>query len=389
MNIYIVNINNNSNIYTKIEDIPFTINSSQLKELSENNKVSFFTQEGEVLILLSTNNKEIYNEVYKNPEPLEEDGYISISHYNNKKNLHTSSKDIPSFTNTIIDKVNYHKNGIIKKEKLKDDYGEYTLLFNKPKDVEEVRCYKNGYQQLIFNEIASKGFIFKKNSICGVIQDLNINLPSSRRYVLFNHGWELVKESYYINEKIFLEKTYNSELLISEKYALKYNHTKEHRDNGPAKILYYDNGFVSSEEYYINGVLHREDGPAHIKYKEDGSVFSEVYYINGEKHREECPAIIYYYKSGSIASEEYYLNNKKHRKDRPANTNYNENGSISFEEYYINGEYDRKDGPAVIKYYNNGSILYECYYINGKIHKEEGPAVISYEKDGSIRYESH
>ena len=47
------------------------------------------------------------------------------------------------------------------------------------------------------------------------------------------------------------------------------------------KITYYDNGNISSEQYFLNGKYHRENGPAIIRYYQDGKIEHESYYLNG------------------------------------------------------------------------------------------------------------
>ena len=55
-----------------------------------------------------------------------------------------------------------------------------------------------------------------------------------------------------------------------------------HRDFGlPAKIVYYKNGQISSEEWYQNGELHRIDGPASIQYRQNGEIRYKAWYQNG------------------------------------------------------------------------------------------------------------
>ena len=89
---------------------------------------------------------------------------------------------------------------------------------------------------------------------------------------------------------------------------------KYHREDGPAKIyyhengnirckiyyiddhitkrfFYYENGQLEQEDYWINnpdypdheiGILHREDGPARIQYHENGIIKKEEYSFEGE-----------------------------------------------------------------------------------------------------------
>jgi hypothetical protein len=277
MNLYIVNLNKETNIYMKREDIPFDISEDNLDKLKQNKYVSFFSEDGEIHLIYSENNQEIYEELYAHPEPLDKDGFISISHYNKNKRLHTHSENIPSFINTRMNKIDYHKNGKLSKLKpkeiLEDNYGEYTLLKNLPKDLQEVRCYKDGFRQQFF-----------------------------------------------INEDI--KWIFNKKL---------------HRKEGPALIKYYSDGSIQSESYYINGEYHRENKPAYIKYHYDGSLKYELYYLKGKQHRDNYPSFIQYYNNGFVRKEYYCLNGEFHREEGPAKIYYNEYGSIQSEKYYING----------------------------------------------------
>ena len=279
MNIYTVSLNGKATTYTQIENIPFEISEDKLAELHKNSYISFFSKYGEIRIIFSKDNEEIYNEVYTNPKPVNENGSIKILHYNENGKLHSEKDNIPSVIDTLKNKKSYHKNGktIIEKELLKDDYGEYTLLKNLQKglNLKEVRCYTDGFRQHI-----------KNNG---------------------NIGWILNHKFHSTSKDI------------------------------PALIGYHNNGSISYESYYMNGERHREEGPAHTEYYQNYSVKIKVYYINNEKHREDGPANIEYYKDGSIFSEAYYINGKLNREEGPAYIEYYEDGSIQYEEYYIDG----------------------------------------------------
>jgi len=84
---------------------------------------------------------------------------------------------------------------------------------------------------------------------------------------------------------------------------------------------YYDDDeeVVSCIEYYDDkNQLHREDGPARIEYYEDGGIQKEEYYIRSKLHREGKPAVVHYGYKESVDREEFYLHNKLHRNDGPA-----------------------------------------------------------------------
>jgi antitoxin component YwqK of YwqJK toxin-antitoxin module len=86
-----------------------------------------------------------------------------------------------------------------------------------------------------------------------------------------------------------------------------------------------------------DGVLHRDDGPAIIIYFSNGTIESESFYINGKLHREDGPAIIIYFSNGTIESESFYISDKLHREDGPSQIYYNSDGSIDAEAFNISG----------------------------------------------------
>jgi antitoxin component YwqK of YwqJK toxin-antitoxin module len=278
MDLYIISVNGKTTTYTKVEDIPFQISQDRLDELYKNSYLHFFDEDGEIRMLFSKDNKEVYNEIYSNPKPFDEDGFISISHYNKEGKLHSPKDNIPSVINTSKNEKIFHKNGKNIKPKIKtifkDDYGEYTLLKNKGKYFKEVRCYKDGFRKYIKNN--------------GDIE------------------WNLNKELHSPSDDI------------------------------PAHITYYENGSISSKSYFINGKRHKENGLAQIFYEEDGSIESEYYFINGKQHREDGPAEIVYNEDGSIYLEAYFINGEQHREDGPAHIEYY-NNLIIREKYFIDG----------------------------------------------------
>jgi hypothetical protein len=57
-----------------------------------------------------------------------------------------------------------------------------------------------------------------------------------------------------------------------------------HRDDGPAIIEYWSNGYPNSLYWVLYGKAHRDDGPAHIVIKNshvEGHYFEELYYLAG------------------------------------------------------------------------------------------------------------
>ena len=81
-----------------------------------------------------------------------------------------------------------------------------------------------------------------------------------------------------------------------------YINGKNHRADDPAIIQYYENGNVNWELYcnYMHG------DTSGISYYKDGMIETYVFILNGKLHKEDGPARIRYYQSGNISEEFYY-----------------------------------------------------------------------------------
>jgi hypothetical protein len=112
---------------------------------------------------------------------------------------------------------------------------------------------------------------------------------------------------------------------------------------------------VNTKMWYENGLLHRDKGPAKIEYDENGKVKALFWYTKGFINRFKKPAVIY--KNGYRA---WYKQGKKVKLEN--------NGYLEF--YNLLGHLHRLDGPAIIK--ENGD---KEWYQYGKLHRENGPAV--------------
>ena len=114
--------------------------------------------------------------------------------------------------------------------------------------------------------------------------------------------------------------------IIESEFAIKYylGHNL-HRRDGPAEIIYFNNGITYLEKYIINGKLHREGSPAAIFYYDNGNIETELYYNNNKHHRIDGPSVIFYYENGIIKKEIYFfdgikINLKKLPFDLPIDT---------------------------------------------------------------------
>ena len=82
-----------------------------------------------------------------------------------------------------------------------------------------------------------------------------------------------------------------------------------HRENGPARIVYYKGGKIKEESYFLNGEYHRIGAPAIIKYRQDGTICEQSYEQHNMLHREDGPAYQTFFADGQLYNQVYYLNN--------------------------------------------------------------------------------
>ena len=87
-------------------------------------------------------------------------------------------------------------------------------------------------------------------------------------------------------------------------------------------------------EIFPELICHRYNG-------DDDGVLERRIYVHpktGEYHREDGPAIQVYFLDGSIELQSFFINGVPHREDGAAIQWFNRNGNITVEEYYLHGE---------------------------------------------------
>ena len=75
-----------------------------------------------------------------------------------------------------------------------------------------------------------------------------------------------------------------------------------------------------------------------IKCYDNGNIECEWWHKENDtlyRHKEDGPAYTVYYKDGELLYEEWWMNNNKHRIDGPAIKEYNKHGTVSREFYFI------------------------------------------------------
>lgn len=139
--------------------------------------------------------------------------------------------------------------------------------------------------------------------------------------------------------------------------------------NLPACISY-KKGVIKVEIWIINGMYHREEGPARLDYYDNGLIYIESWYLMNKLHRINYPATVEYYENGLKSCVSWYMDDEFHRVGYPAVLEYHENGSLKYEEWYRNGKLHRIGNPAFFEYYDNGQLKEKKWYIEGKLNAD-------------------
>lgn len=112
-------------------------------------------------------------------------------------------------------------------------------------------------------------------------------------------------------------------------------HSVEHY---PAVLNFDENGCLTEATWQYKGVMHREpDYPSSIRYCT--SFLMEAKWYNNDKvtRAGDKPARISYYHNGEVLSEEWLENDKIHRVTGPANILHSSVREEIIKEYYVNG----------------------------------------------------
>lgn len=201
--------------------------------------------------------------------------------------------------------------------------------------------------------------------------------------------------------------TYNRGIIKSKTWLV---NGELHREDGFARIMYFDDGSIEQQEWFTNGELHsRRDKPAIVIYNENGTRFRERWFTNGRLNRGNgLPADVIRDGNGYRTEEIWYINNvirrittdapwifynpwnikreerwvdqndRFHRgNDRPAVIIYDEDENKREEQWFTHGELNRDDDePAVIIYDESERVIEVQYFAMGNLHRDRGPAVI-------------
>ena len=215
---------------------------------------------------------------------------------------------------------------------------------------------------------------------------LTLAIPNMGRYSL-NEKVQIRTKNIFLKESIELKETYYNYFHKTIRYKLPNGelHDPLSNDNGDEESAYMkyskrqveDDYKLIEKKWYKNGEKHREDGPARIRYYENGNKDEEEWLKDNKTHREDGPAWILYDPNRNNMEERWYLDNKIHREDGPAKIKYYENGNKKEEWWYKDDKRHREDGPAKIEYYENGNKEEEVWYKD-----DYGPVRIRYNENG-------
>lgn len=205
----------------------------------------------------------------------------------------------------------------------------------------------------------------------------------------------------------------------------KYHRISENGEHLPARLTYYDDEILFSQEWYIHGNMFNYPTTLDIvelkdtwyemenfkvvcyKYYKNGTLFSKIaqngicrlveyynhspntikhstqtYHCNNDKY----VMISEYHNTGHLHTKKWLMNDLLHNdNDKPALISYYSSGQIQRKEWWTCGTlYRHNNEPHVIIYYVNGNIKKEEWYIGTKKSRINYPAEINYFVDGNI-----
>jgi hypothetical protein len=170
-----------------------------------------------------------------------------------------------------------------------------------------------------------------------------------------------------------IKETIYDKTWYSTKYKMFDRKHRNHVDNFPACITYWDDEIHKA--WYYNGAFHREHNKPACIISTDNVILREEYKVHGKYHRDDNgPSYTSRMMDGTLIIQKWYKNGELHRdNDMPAVIDYRHRV-----EYYRNGRLHRDgDNPA---YIDNGEVF---YYKDGILHRDnDEPAVISRDERG-------
>ncbi len=317
---------------------------SNIYEFGENVKDLAYNKQGEVVYEINyTERKGKYE--------------IGINHYNGKpKVISTYLNGIKHGPYTFFDFYGRKKTS---GEYLNGNMHGKWLWYYDNGNLETEANYLNGELDGDFTTYHEDGGIdFKYNYLLGKLEGEAISFHENgniySKLLYSNDEYHGRRESYGPNGNLQLIRFYENNRLIG--YSYLDENSKElpmipiENENGIV-VTYYDNGKVSREMEYKNGVLNNQ----YKEYQYSGQLLQEAFYIDGEFDGKR----IEYFPNGKIKIQELYQFGKKNGITKE----YYKNGNLKKETNYL---HDIKEG--VSKLYNeDGSLEKEELYFDDNI----------------------
>jgi hypothetical protein len=152
------------------------------------------------------------------------------------------------------------------------------IIFISKEDPSEKYQFHYGTEQFMDKhdrQVDNNGLRYELHSIVANLNKLPEQIREKAKELSKNYE-RLPNGGYKIEGKFGGKDGYNTTVAY---YNSDY---QRHREDGPALIQYYDDGFVV-ERWYLNGMAHREDGPAVIDTRYD----MKSWYLYGEQMSQE------------------------------------------------------------------------------------------------------
>lgn len=196
--------------------------------------------------------------------------------------------------------------------------------------------YKVKYfkENLIDEKIIDELAYIKNNDLLYNLS--NLNIPSRVIYYYDENDEKIISEIDYLYNGRFHRENGPAKLFLYDNGNIKEEH---YYRNGE---FYPDSKGVTIRKFFKNGALKstcEQIKDNYIKitnYNKSDLKVDEKYYFNGNLHKVDGPAMIIYYNDGKTIKEQYwYRFGKLHRLYEPA-VQYDNNGNV-ISSYYIDG----------------------------------------------------
>ena len=88
-----------------------------------------------------------------------------------------------------------------------------------------------------------------------------------------------------------------------------------HNPHGPALQLFYEDGTLEVQEFYIDGKEHNTNGPSYHWFYDDGTLQEQSFYINGKLHNPNGAAVQWFHEDGTVWMQWFWIDGKELTED--------------------------------------------------------------------------